>query len=568
MARRFPQSLRVRVAVVFLSMTFLGMLVWLRLGWLQIVQGSHYRTLALEQRYRAENLVPERGGIYDRNDVPLVVTVQGNGVYAVPAAIDDPARAAAALAPILGQPAAELERRLRQEAPSVWLAVRVAPEAAAAVEQLGLSGVYVAQRPQRDYPHGTLAADVLGFTGLDNQGLAGLEFHYEDVLRGVPGRHFSERDPRGRAIPGGRSQVVAAVPGSDLILTLDRVLQYAVEQELAQGVKAAQAEYGVALLMRPQTGEVLAMAVHPGFDPARYAEYLPRAFRNPAVADQFEPGSTLKLMTAAAALEEGIAAIDTVLDGPPVLRIGGGIVHCYNPAGYGPLTLAEAIAVSCNTAFARLGAEMVGGPTLARYLQAFGFGARLGIDLPGEGAGSVPAPGRMAGETLRWANVSFGQGIAVTPVQLASAVAAIANGGTLMRPYVVQAIRTPAGERVQSREPTPLRRVISAETARELTEAMVAVVETGTGTRAQVPGYRVAGKTGTAQIPEHGVYGSRRLASFVGFAPADAPELVGLVMLYDVQRDSAEGGRWAAPVFAAIMERALRHLGVPPRPAT
>src|SRR5690606_476547 len=427
MARRFPQSLRVRVAVVFLSMTFLGMLVWLRLGWLQIVQGSHYRTLALEQRYRAENLVPERGGINDRNDVPLVVTVQGNGVYAVPAAIDDPARAAAALAPILGQPAAELERRLRQEAPSVWLAVRVAPEAAAAVEQLGLSGVYVAQRPQRDYPHGTLAADVLGFTGLDNQGLAGLEFHYEDVLRGVPGRHFSERDPRGRAIPGGRSQVVAAVPGSDLILTLDRVLQYAVEQELAQGVKAAQAEYGVALLMRPQTGEVLAMAVHPGFNPARYAEYLPRAFRNPAVADQFEPGSTLKLMTAAAALEEGIAAIDTVLDGPPVLRIGGGIVHCYNPAGYGPLTLAEAIAVSCNTAFARLGAEMVGGPTLARYLQAFGFGARLGIDLPGEGAGSVPAPGRMAGETLRWANVSFGQGIAVTPVQLASAVAAIAN---------------------------------------------------------------------------------------------------------------------------------------------
>lgn len=566
MNRRFPERLRIRVALVFVAMALLTVLAWVRIGWLQVVQGSHYRSLAVEQRYRAENLVPERGAIYDRNGVPLVVTVQGNGVYAAPAAIADPAQAAARLAPLLNQPAAELERRLRQEASTVWLAARVDEVTAEAVEQLNLSGIYVVQRPQREYPHGSLAADVLGFTGLDNQGLAGLEFHYENVLRGVPGRHFSERDPRGRAIPGGRSQLLAAVPGNDLILTLDRVLQYAVEQELAEGVQAARAQYGIAILMRPHTGEILAMAVSPGFDPARYNDYLPRAFRNPAVTDQFEPGSTLKVFTAAAALEEGLAAIDTVLDGPASLRIGGGIVHCYNPSGYGPLTLAEAIKVSCNTAFAQLGAEIVGGPTLARYLDAFGFGARLGVDLPAEGSGSVPTPGRVAGEILRWANVSFGQGVAVTPLQLATAVGAIANGGTLMRPYIVQAIRTPDGRVVETREPTPLRQVISRETARELTEAMESVVTGGTGTRARVSGYRVAGKTGTAQIPEHGVYGSKRLASFVGFAPAEAPELVGLVMLYDVQQDSREGGRWAAPVFAAIMDRALRHLGVPPRP--
>src|SRR5690606_2915273 len=554
MSRQFPQGLRVRVALVFLGMAFLAVLTWLRLGWLQIVQGSHYRSLAVEQRYRAENLVPERGAIYDRNGVPLAITVQGYAAYAVPSAIADPARAAALLAPILREPAAEIERRLRQDSPSVWLAVRLEPEAAAAIERLDLSGVYVVQRPQRDYPHGTLAADVLGFTGLDNQGLAGLEFYYESLLRGVPGRHFSERDPRGRAIPGGRSQVYDAVPGHDLILTLDRVLQYTVEQELAQGVAAARGKGG------------LAMATFPGFDPARYADYLPRAYRNPAVTDQFEPGSTLKLFTAAAALEEGVATIDTVLDGPGQLRIGGGIVHCNNPWGYGQITLQEAIARSCNTAFAYLGAEMIGGPTLARYLQAFGFGARLGIDLPGEGTGSVPAPGRIAGETLRWANVSFGQGVAVTPVQLAAATAAIANGGVLMRPYVVQTVRSPRGVVIEERQPTPLRRVISEETARALTQAMEMVVAQGTGTRARIPGYRVAGKTGTAQIPENGVYSNKRLASFVGFAPAEAPELVGVVMLYDVQQDTPEGGRWAAPVFAEIMDRALKHLGIPPRP--
>ncbi len=566
MSRRFSEALRVRVAVVFLTMAFLGVLAWLRVGWLQVVQGSHYRTLALEQRYRAENLVPERGAIYDRNGVPLAVTVQGNAVYAVPAAVADPARAAALLAPILNESAAELERRMRQDAASVWLAVRLDASTAAAVEQLNLSGVYVAQRPHREYPHGTLAADVLGFTGLDNQGLAGLEFQYDAVLRGIPGRHFSERDPRGRAIPGGRSQLFAAVPGSDLILTIDRVLQYAVEQELAQGVAAARAEWGLALLMDPHTGEILAMATYPAFDPARYSDFLPRAFRNRAVADQFEPGSTLKLFTAAAAMEEGVARIDTILNGPATLRIGGGIVHCYNPSGYGPLTLAEAIAKSCNTAFAQLGAEMLGGPTLARYLQAFGFGSRLGIDLPGEGTGSVPTPGRVAGEILRWANVSFGQGIAVTPVQLVAATAAIANGGTLLRPYIVQAIRAPNGDIIQQHVPTPLRRVISAETARELTQAMEMVVTGGTGTRARLTGYRVAGKTGTAQIPENGIYGNKRLASFVGFAPAEAPALVGLVMLYDVQQDTTEGGRWAAPIFAEIMDRALKHLGIPPRP--
>ncbi|MBO8142848.1 MAG: penicillin-binding protein 2 [Firmicutes bacterium] len=564
MSGRFPRSLRIRVAVVFLGAVVLLAVTWLRVAYLQIVQGERYLELALEQRYRAENLVPERGNVYDRHGVPLAATVAGNAVYAVPYAVGDAQRAAAALAPILGQPAQDLVRRLTQDAPSVWLAIRTEPEVARAVDNLALPGVYVVERPMRDYPHGQLAADVLGFTGLDNQGLAGLEFQYEAVLRGVPGRHFSERDPRGRAIPGGISRREEPVPGNDLVLTLDRVIQYIAETELARGVHDAQAQWGTAVVMRPATGEILAMAVHPSFDPARYAEHLPRAFRNPAIADQYEPGSVMKLFTAAAALEEGLANLDTIFAAPAALSIGGGIIHCHNPAGYGELSLKDAIAQSCNTVLAQLGAGVVGGPTLARYLRAFGFGSRLGVDLPGEATGSVPEPGQVAGEKLRWANVSFGQGVAVTPLQLASAVAALANGGTLMRPYIVAEVRGPDGDTLERRAPTPIRQVISPETARDVAEAMVAAVEQGTGAQAQIPGYLIGGKTGTAQVPEGGTYGSRRLASFAGFAPAGRPELVVVVMLHDVQQDPPEGGRWAAPVFARIMSRALQHLGIPP----
>lgn len=564
MARHLSPLVKTRIAYVFLFIVVCATLLWLRLGYLQIVRHDFLEAEAMRQRYRAQQLVSERGAVLDRHGQPLAVTVYGFGLYAVPAAISDPHAVARQLADFLGRPAAEIEALLTRSASFVWLADRLEPSLAAALERLRIPGVYVVERPQRAYPQGWLAADVLGYTGRDNQGLAGLEYMYDDVLAGVPGVHVSERDPRGRAIAGARSEVKEPVPGADLVLTLDAVLQYIVEQELAKGIEAAQAQWGLAVAMQPKTGEILAMAVLPAFDPADYQRYLPRAHRNPAVTDQFEPGSTMKVFTVAAALEEGLVTLDTLLDAPALLEIGGGAVRCNYPYGYGRLSVLDAVALSCNTTLAHLGAELLGGRRLHDYLRAFGFGQRLGVDLPGEGTGQVPTPGRIRGELFQWATVSFGQGIAVTPLQLTAATAALANGGVLMKPYIVSEIRHPNGHVLERYEPTPLRRVVSPETARDVVKTMVAAVERGTGRRAQVPGYRLAGKTGTAQIPENGAYVDKWLSSFVGFGPAEDPALVVLVMLYDVRQDATEGGIWAAPVFANIMRRSLQHLGIPP----
>lgn len=565
MNHRLRPTVQKRIVALFLAGTALILIMWLRLGYVQLVKHAFFEEEALKQRFRTELLVPVRGTIFDRNGVPLAMTEYGFGVYATPRAVHDAAKTASVLAPLLERDEEDLLEDLNRATSFVWLKGRLATEVARTVDELGLPGVYVVRRPQRGYPHGSLAADVLGFTGRDNQGLGGLEFRYDELLKGIEGRVFSEKDPWGRAIAGGRSDTQQARRGHDLFLTIDHVLQYVTEQELAQGIENAKAEWGLALLMEPATGAVLASAVLPAFDPADYGTFLPRPFRNPAVTDQFEPGSTLKIFTAAAALEEGLIGLDTLLEGPALLHIGGGTVRCHNGIDHGTVSLKDALAVSCNTAFAHLGANIVGGTTLARYMRAFGFGNRLGIDLPGEAAGTVPTPGRVEGELLRWANVSFGHGIAVTPIQLAAATAAIANGGDLMQPYVVQQIVDDTAEVVFEHTPTVLRRVISPTTARDVAAAMESVVRHGTGRLARLEGYRVAGKTGTAQVPEHGVYGDKRLSSFVGFAPADDPALVLIIMLYDVQQDAAEGGRWAAPVFANIMQRSLQYIGIPPR---
>lgn len=564
MSYRLVPSARGRIVWLFLISMGLILVTWVRLAHVQIVRHRFYESEAVKQRYRSELLVPHRGTIFDRNGIPLAMTVYGHGVYASPAAVKNRELTAELLAPHLNTDAASILEEISRPITSVWLTERISPDVAAAMERLQLPGVYVVQRPQRGYPQGPLAADVLGFTGRDNQGLGGIEFGYDGILKGVEGKYFSERDPRGRSIAGGRTDVQQPAPGHDLVLTIDHVLQYVTEQELARGVAAAKAEWGLAVLLEPATGAIVASAVLPTFDPAHYARSIPRPYRNPVVSDQFEPGSTLKVFTAAAALEEGLIDLHSMLHAPPALRIGGSTIHCYNGLDGEMMSLQDALAVSCNTAFAQLGAKTLGGDKLAHYMRAVGFGSRLGIDLPGEGTGTVPTPGRVDDELLRWATVSFGQGIAVTPVQLAAATAVIANGGDLMQPYVVQRVLDADGKVSSEHTPTLLRRIISQATARDVTTAMEAVVEHGTGVNARVPGYRVAGKTGTAQIPEGGKYGDKRLASFIGFAPADEPALVLVIMLYDVQQDTAEGGRWAAPVFAGIMRRALPHIGIAP----
>ncbi|WP_324717893.1 penicillin-binding transpeptidase domain-containing protein [Carboxydochorda subterranea] len=562
-----PTGVRRRIAWLLLGTLAAGAALTARLFYLQVVRHGHFTRLALEQRLRPLPLDAQRGTILDRSGNKLAISVSADAVYAVPSEVGDPAGTARKLASVLGMDAGEIEQRLRMRQATVWIARNLGPEQAQAIRTLRLPGIGLVERPQRVYPNGTLAAQVLGITGIDNQGLEGLEFYYDAHLRGVQGRVEAERDAAGREIPGGVSRYVPAEDGHTLVLTIDQVIQYRAERELERAVKETQSDFGLFVAVDPSTGEILAMAQYPGFDPNHYSDYPPEVRRNRAVTDQLEPGSTFKVVTGSAALEAGVVRPDDRFFDPGFVLIGGGKVSCWLPGGHGSQSFVEAVENSCNPVFAIIGAQRLGPALFYKFARAFGFGEPLGIDFPGEAAGSLPVPGSIAhGEILRWANIGFGQGVSVTPLQLVMAAATIANGGVLMKPHLVREIRTADGQVLERTSPMALRRVLSPATAQEFARMMRSVVVNGSGTRAEIPGYRVAGKTGTAQIPRPtGGYGDDTMASFLGFAPVDAPRIVGVVMLYRLKVQPRWGGLWAAPTFKAIMEDALGYLRVPRR---
>lgn len=556
-------TVRRRVAVLFLSIVVLVAGLIIRLGYLQLWQGDNLLDMALAQRFSPVPLLPNRGTIYDTNLKPLATSISAEAVYAVPIEVEDMDNTASALASVLNTDKTWLIEQLQKQARTVWLGLKIDPDTARAVRQLALRGIYVTERPQRFYPHGQLAANVLGFAGIDNQGLEGLEAYYEHVLKGTEGMLVRERDASGRSIPDGMERRIPPEDGHDIVLTIDQTVQYIVERELERGVLESQAEMGIFVLVNPKNGEILAMANYPSFDPNRFADFPSDLWKNRAVTDQFEPGSTFKVITGATALEVGATTMASTYTDPVRLQRWGGVVNCWRPGGHGTQTFVEAVENSCNPIFAVLGADEIGPSTFHEYVRAFGFGEPLGIDFPGEGSGLVPAP--TSGPSLQWANVGFGQGVATTPLQLVMAVSAIANGGTLYEPQLVKEIRSKPGEVIQKHDPEPIRHVISEQSARDFVSIMRSVVKNGSGTRADVPGYRVGGKTGTAQIPEDGRYIDLNMASFVGFAPADDPAIVGVVMLYKVHAQPSWGGTWAAPVFGRVAEEVLEYLDVPRR---
>ena len=554
---------RRRIAALFLLATACLILLTLRLAYLQIVQANRLAALALEQRLRPVPLLAERGVIYDRSMNVLAASMSFEAVYATPVEVEDPAAAARALAPILGREEEWLRERLTRRQAVVWLKLRLTPEEADAVRALGLAGIGVQERPLRYYPNGELAAALLGFAGIDNQGLEGLERQYENVLKGQDGMILRERDAAGRTIPGGIERRVEPTDGFSLVLTIDKVIQFIAERELERGVLEANADWGVFVALDPRTGEVLAMANYPSFDPNNYADYSPELWRNKALTGIYEPGSTFKVFTAASALETGVATPESEFVDPVTLHIGGGRVSCWRAGGHGHQTFVEAVENSCNPIFALL-ADRMGGETFHKFVTAFGFGQKTGIDFPGEAAGIIPGP---KGSILTWANVGFGQGIGTTAIQMVTAAAAIANGGSLMRPYIVKRVIDSNGNVIKETKPEVVRRPVTRETALEMREILRSVVVNGSGRQADVPGYKVAGKTGTAQIPSPtGGYlegFKSNMAAFLAFAPYDDPRIVGIVMLYRVGREPSYGGVWAAPVLGRIFEQALEHMGVP-----
>jgi cell division protein FtsI (penicillin-binding protein 3) len=531
-----------------------------RLFTLQVLQAAELTERADRQHRMTVTVEGGRGGIYDRQGKVLAMNMDVPSVYGIPASLDNPAGVARDLARVLNVRADQIERKLRGEQKFVWIARKVDPEQGRSLERLSLEGIGTRMEGRRFYPKGALLAHVLGFAGMDGTGLEGVERRYDAYLRGETQKVVLQRDALGRTVfPKGLNDQGPA-PGHSLTLTIDEIIQYIAEKELDEAVANAKARGGVVLVMDPRTGAILAMAVNPRFDPNSMAGLTADRWRNRALTDAYEPGSTMKVITAAAALEGKVMTPGTLIHGENgQFSAAGRNIHDHEKMGW--MTFAQMVQKSSNIGAAKAGMAL-GEERLYRYLKAFGFGERTEIDLPGEATGLVREPRSWGRQSL--ASISFGQEIGVTPLQLLTAVAAIGNGGWLMKPYVVSEIRNGSGEVVARVGPQVRRRPVSAETAQVLSGILEGVVTHGTGGKAAVPGFRVAGKTGTAQKidPQTGRYSPTLfVASFVGYLPAEDPRLAILVIV-DEPHTEQWGGTIAAPVFRKVAEQALPYLGV------
>lgn len=563
MRERKEKWVRIRIRLIGGLFAFFFAITSARAFYLQVINKDKLVRLAERQYQKIVPLTPVRGFIYDRNNSPLAVSIEMDSCFAEPRNIEDIGDDAAKLSHLLGISREALERKLKANRNFVWLQRRLPPDTAKKITGLDLEGIGFVKETKRFYPNGELAGHVIGFTGLDPNGLEGVELKYNSTILGSTGYLVTERDALGRDIDRKGIVVTKASKGHNVILTLDKNIQYVTEKELAKAVTSSGAKGGMALVMEPRTGQILAMANYPTFNPNSFSGYPPSNLRDRAIADSFEPGSTFKVFLIASALDDRIVSPNNYFNCENgSYSIGGRTIH--DTHKYGSLSVSDILKFSSNIGAAKIG-TMLGQERLYRHLKDFGFGARSGIDLPGEAYGYLRNGSQWFGVDL--ATISFGQGVSATALQLITAISAVANGGVLMKPYVVEKISDESGTVLQETAPQVVRRVISPETARKMARMMEGVAaEGGTGMNASVEGYRVAGKTGTAQKVDPITKGysiDKRIASFVGFVPADNPRLTILVVV-DEPKTSPYGGVVAAPAFSAIAQQALCYLKVPP----
>jgi cell division protein FtsI/penicillin-binding protein 2 len=546
---------RIRLLLAVLAVAFAATLG--RAVWLQAVRAEPLSRLALSQHRETVEIPARRGTIFDRSGRPLAIGEQATTVYADPRQIRNPRAVARAAARALGVDADELAVRLADRTKGfVYVARKADPARAAALARRGLAGLGFYPEERRSYPQRSVAAHALGFAGVDNRGLAGLERGLDGVLAGIPGRQTFVRDPFGRAI-----EVVETRPereGRDLFLTLDHGIQARAEAVLRETVKTSHAKAASAIVLDPRNGAILAMAVAPGYDANLFGRQPAERTRNRAVTDIYEPGSTFKVVTVGGVLSEGLVSASTTFTLPYQIHVADRTIHDSHERETERMSVAQILSHSSNVGTVTL-AQLLGERRLAKWIERFGFGRRAGIDYPGEVRGIVPAVESWSGSTI--GTMPIGHGIGVTPVQMAGAYAAIANGGVWVQPHLVD--RVEGGARARPKR----RRILSPGVASTLTALLRGVVvdEGGTGTLAAIPGYTVAGKTGTAAKPDpRGGYStSRYVASFVGFVPAKDPRLVILVTI-DEPGTNIWGGVVAAPAFQQIARFGLQYLEVPP----
>jgi cell division protein FtsI (penicillin-binding protein 3) len=555
--------MRFRIIGIFILLLLSLGGVAAKLFFLQVRQGDRLAERATKQYERRLPIVSRRGTIYDRAGRELAVSLRVSSVFAQPTAIQNPARAARALAPILGQSVKELQARLTSERAFVWIQRQLDPAQSGAITDLGLKGIGLFPESRRYFPRQERAAHVLGLVGLDDRGLEGLEFQYDDLLGGQPQFIVAQQDALGRIVFR-QEQERLQRPIFDLTLTIDEVLQYIAERELKRAIDRSRAKAGTAIVMDPWTGEILALANVPTFDPNNYRKASSASRRNRAVTDAFEPGSVFKVILAAGALEEGVVRPGDLFHGENgTIEVSGVTIRDHEK--YGWLTVQQILAQSSNVGAIKIG-QKLGKSLYYHYINGFGFGTLTGLDLPGETPGLMRRPKGWSGLSLPV--LSMGQEISVTTMQMATAFAAVANGGGLVRPHVVRSLRSQDGSLHRQVEPVVVRQVISAQTSRTLLATLRAVVEDGTGKEAALADYTVAGKTGTAQKldPATKRYSPHKVvASFIGAVPAEQPRLVILVVIDDP--DTLRwGGSVAAPAFREIARDALKYLQVPPSP--
>jgi cell division protein FtsI (penicillin-binding protein 3) len=560
MRRALPTS-HVRLAVAKILFLSIFLVIGGRAFYLQVLQGDRLMRLGQRQHLKEWTVLPKRGAVFDRGGEPLALSLEAQSVYARPRRVRDAAKTGRELARVLKMNSAEIKEKLSSAKPFVWIKRQISPNEAAQIQALNIEGLGMFYEPHRYYPQGQLAGQVIGFVGRDAEGLEGLELRYNDYIRGEPGSSITERDALGRRVLVEGVEGLQIPAGGDIHLTLDTSIQHSAEKELEASIAKYRAKAGVAIAVEPRTGEILALANYPTFNPNNYSTESSEYRRNRAVTDSFEPGSTFKTILAAAALDEGIVdKEDLFFCEYGKYSYAGRIIHDTHPHGWLPFS--KILQVSSNIGFSKV-ADKLKKDRYFKYIEKFGFGQTTGIDMPGEAPGLLRRPETWSGIDL--ATHAFGQGLSATPLQMVMAYAAIANGGFLMRPYVVRRALSSKGEVLVANQPHVIRRVISERTARSLASMLKDVTnEGGTGKMAKVEGFDVAGKTGTAQkvdLVNGGYDAKKRVASFVGFVPADEPRLV-LMVLVDEPQTNVYGGVVAAPVFQNIARGTLRHFGV------
>lgn len=580
-----------RLVFVFVLTCLMCTALAFRVGWIQVVASERYAKLAVEQQTRDVPIPAKRGIIYDTNGKELAISAVTNSIWARPGVVKSAAteeksqenldKTASVLAEILEMDQEQVLKIISQNRSLVKVAKYVDKEKADQIRQKGLKGIEIAEDVKRYYPMGPFLAHVLGSTTDDNRGLAGIEMRYDKYLSGIPGRWIKNTDRDGDSLSYGVEKYFQAENGLNLVLTIDEVIQHYVEKALDTVQANTSADRVMCIVMDPKTGDILAMGVTPDYDPnnprvpptaegATYLdsltdekklEYWNAMWRNPLVSDTYEPGSTFKLLTTAIALEEGVTSLDDKFVCTGSIVVAGQKLRCwrsYNP--HGAQTLVQAVGNSCNPVFVQL-AQRVGYEKYFDYMELFGLRDKTGIDYPGEGYAILQDEASAGPVGL--ATMSYGQGIAVTPIQLISAVSALGNEGKLMQPRIVKELRDSDGNVIQSFKTKVVRQVVSKKTADEMSLIMEAVVDEGGGATAKVPGYRIGGKTGTANKAKGGGYSEETFSSFIGMAPMDDPRIA-ILMIVDNPKGVKFGSQTAAPGVRLVLEETLRYLNIQP----